>query len=69
MMSRWRLKACPRCQGDVYVDYDADGWFEQCLQCSHRQELKHFFAFDGNKVSVMANSVKMQEDWSKSEES
>ena len=24
----------------MLVDYDLDGWYEQCLQCSHRSELK-----------------------------
>jgi len=35
----WKLKSCPRCGGDVFVDQDFDTWFEQCLQCSHRREL------------------------------
>jgi hypothetical protein len=39
-MVTWRLKACPRCGGDTFVDNDYDGWFEQCLLCSHRRELK-----------------------------
>ncbi len=29
------LKRCPRCKGDVFVDRDQFGWFEQCLQCGH----------------------------------
>jgi len=33
----WRLRACPRCGGDRFVDRDADGWYEQCLQCGHRR--------------------------------
>ena len=40
MMTTWRLKACQRCGGDTFVDNDADGWYEQCLMCSHRRELK-----------------------------
>lgn len=39
-MLRWRLKACPRCSGDTYIDKDSDGWYEQCLMCAHRRELK-----------------------------
>ena len=31
----WRLKGCPKCGGDVYVDRDHDGWHEECLQCGH----------------------------------
>ena len=39
-MVTWRLKACPRCGGDTFVDSDVDGWYEQCLMCGHRRELR-----------------------------
>jgi len=39
-MLRWRLKACPRCSGDTYIDKDIDGWYEQCLMCAYRRELQ-----------------------------
>ena len=39
-MSVWKLKCCPRCQGDVFLDSDLDGWYEKCLQCSYERELK-----------------------------
>lgn len=41
-MVAWRLKGCPRCGGDVFLAKDIDGWYEQCLMCSHRRELKEF---------------------------
>ena len=39
-MVRWRLKSCPRCGGDLFIERDLDGWYEQCLQCSYRVEMK-----------------------------
>lgn len=30
--TRWRLKACPRCQGDLYLVNDAPPYFD-CLLC------------------------------------
>lgn len=39
-MVRWRVKSCPRCGGDIFIDRGLDGWYEQCLQCSYRAELK-----------------------------
>ena len=39
-MLKWKLRACARCGGDMYIDRDMDGWFEQCLQCSYRRELR-----------------------------
>jgi hypothetical protein len=34
-----RLKSCPRCKGDVVLDNDHYGWYEQCLQCGHISDL------------------------------
>ena len=28
-----KLKGCPKCKGDVALDRDIHGWFEQCLLC------------------------------------
>ena len=39
-MVLWKLKKCPRCHGDLFLDKDPDGWYEQCLQCGYRQEMK-----------------------------
>lgn len=36
----WKLKSCPRCGGDIFVDRDQDGWYEQCLQCSYCTDLE-----------------------------
>jgi ribosomal protein S27AE len=44
-MVRWRLKSCPRCGGDVFIERDLDGWYEQCLQCSYRVDLKTLAEF------------------------
>jgi len=62
-MLRWRLKACARCGGDVYIDRDMDGWFEQCLQCSYRRELPQL---ELKKVPV-AVAVRPS-DWDSDEE-
>ena len=35
----WRLKGCPRCGGDVHIDRDHHGWFEECLQCGYTADL------------------------------
>jgi hypothetical protein len=39
-MGKWKSKACPRCGGDMFLDRDLDFWYEQCLQCSYKVELK-----------------------------
>ncbi len=35
----WRLRSCPKCGGDVFVDHDTTGWYEQCLQCGYLHDL------------------------------
>ncbi len=36
----WRFKGCPKCGGDLFVDCDLDGWYEECLQCGYLHDLK-----------------------------
>ena len=34
-----KLRGCPRCRGDMFLEKDQYGWYEECLQCSHRRKL------------------------------
>lgn len=43
MTIAWRLKKCPRCGGDIFIDRDMDIWYEQCLQCSYSYEINNPF--------------------------
>jgi len=38
-MATWRLKSCPRCVGDTFIEKDIDGWIERCLLCGYSREL------------------------------
>jgi hypothetical protein len=40
-----------------------DGWFEQCLQCSYRRELREL-----KRQAVPVGMHAKEEDWSKNEE-
>ena len=31
----WRFKSCPKCSGDLFIDWDMHGWYVQCLQCGY----------------------------------
>lgn len=35
-----KLKSCPRCKGDVRIDRDEYGWYEECLQCGYVCDLE-----------------------------
>ena len=60
-MVNWKLKACTRCGGDLFIDRDIDGWFTQCFQCSKRLELVEL-----NKQLVSVDlKCAQRENWSK----
>lgn len=44
-MVTWKIKSCRRCGGDTFIDSDMYGWYEQCLQCSYRFDLKSLDEF------------------------
>jgi len=35
-----RLKACPRCKGDLHTDRDIYGKYMECLQCGFMEDLR-----------------------------
>ena len=46
----WRFKGCPKCGGDLFVDYDMNGWYEECLQCGYLHDLKTIFKVKEQKA-------------------
>ncbi len=52
MMVLWKFASCPRCKGDVFITFDAEGWYEQCLLCSHRRDLKDLNEFKKPKTTI-----------------
>lgn len=60
-MVMWQFKKCPRCGGDFFIEKDFYTWYEQCLQCSYRQELKDIAEFKkqtAQKEAVSAGGLK-----------
>lgn len=56
----WKLKSCPRCGGDLYIDRDIDSWFAQCLQCSHWRELGNSSKAQKLPVAIGAQAQEKQ---------
>jgi DNA-directed RNA polymerase subunit RPC12/RpoP len=46
IMTRWILKGCPRCSGDLNLLQDEEGYYEDCLQCGYHRYFKE------NKVDI-----------------
>ncbi len=34
-MVMWRIKSCPKCSGDTFIDVDESILFDHCLQCGY----------------------------------
>ncbi|MFC2003732.1 hypothetical protein ACFLV4_07335 [Chloroflexota bacterium] len=45
----WKLKACPRCRGDVFLDWEQHVWYEHCLQCGYSRTLQSIVEFRKQK--------------------
>lgn len=41
------LKACPKCEGDLFLDEDHYGKFKSCVQCGFIQDLADSFQENG----------------------
>lgn len=50
-----RLKDCPRCKGDILIDRDHFGWYEQCLQCGYQRDLTAFEEATGHGQKLLKN--------------
>ena len=35
-----KFKACPKCKGDIVLDRDQYGWYEQCIQCGYLRNIE-----------------------------
>lgn len=35
----WKLKGCPKCNGDIFLEKDVSGWYERCLQCGYNRDM------------------------------
>ena len=42
--SGFTRKRCTKCGGNIFMDRDTSGWFEQCLQCGRNYYLSDLLA-------------------------
>ena len=56
-----RLKTgghCPKCNGNLYLDRDYNGWYEQCLQCGYMKDLA--VVFQNKKKLIKEDNKKVE---------
>jgi len=51
-MGRWKINGCPRCGGSLFVEKEIDGWYEQCINCAYRNDLKDLAKLTEKLVEV-----------------
>jgi DNA-directed RNA polymerase subunit M/transcription elongation factor TFIIS len=55
-----RLKTggrCPKCGGNLFLDRDYNGWYEQCLQCAYLKDLAVVYQSKKKKENGVTESV------------
>ena len=45
-MAVWKLKSCPRCNGDLFIQREIDGWYEECLSCGYQRDVSNLVTVD-----------------------
>jgi len=45
-------RCCPKCGGNIIIDKDYHGWYEQCLQCSYMRDLKVIYQKQANRAAA-----------------
>ena len=53
-MAVWKLKSCPRCNGDLFIQRETDGWYEECLLCGYQRDVSNVVA------ATAINQIKIQ---------
>ena len=49
----FREKTCPKCKGDVWLDQDEYGWYEQCTMCDYLCSLEGIRYMNGVESLVV----------------
>ncbi len=52
---------CPKCGGNLYLDRDYNGWYEQCLQCAYMKDLAVVYQDKARKIAELVPVKKVQD--------
>jgi hypothetical protein len=62
-MAVWKLKSCPRCNGDLFVQREVEEWFECCLLCGYERNVSNLVTV--NTVGQIKVNEPMEEGMGK----
>ena len=55
MKTGFTHKKCLRCGGNILLDKDSEGWYEQCLQCSRTWYLETVIEVHKEPIKVASD--------------
>jgi hypothetical protein len=59
-MSRFNnSKRCLKCGGNIFINQDLDGWYEQCLQCGFTCDLRVVYEDKGKPVFAPLEKIEL----------
>ena len=53
---------CPKCGGNLYLDRDHYGWYEQCLQCAFTRDLRVVYKDEKEAVFTTLEKLEFNSD-------
>ena len=59
MREGFTKQRCPKCGGNMYLDKDFYGWYEQCLQCSYTSYFET--VFDARKETKQGSDKRLRQ--------
>jgi DNA-directed RNA polymerase subunit M/transcription elongation factor TFIIS len=60
-MAVWKLKCCPRCNGDLFIQRETDGWYEECLSCGYQRDVSNLVIINTVGQIKMKNPTEARE--------
>ena len=65
-----KFKGCPKCKGNIVIDRDHFGWYEQCMQCGYLHDFDVVYEVTGHSnkplsklVQAKLSETKIQRDF------
>ena len=61
-MAVWKLKSCPRCNGDLFIQLETDGWWEECLSCGYQRDVSNLVTTNAVGQVKINDTIQSRQD-------
>ena len=63
-MAFWKLKSCPKCNGNLFIQRETDDWYEACPSCGYQRDISNLVTENTVGQVKIKRSVEAEPDWS-----